>query len=50
MHEFTATCHTDGCANNGIPITLGYTDEFGPPGTIQCGPCGHPITDTAGLS
>jgi hypothetical protein len=47
----TVTCHTDGCANNGIPIELDltYTDpdtgETVTVGGVICGPCGQPITD-----
>jgi hypothetical protein len=46
-----ATCHTDGCGNNGIPIDVGdltYTDdETGQtyPMTAVCGVCGQPIDD-----
>lgn len=45
MPYITATCHTADCGNAGYPINLEYTDEFGPPGSVTCGPCGQPITD-----
>lgn len=38
--QHVVTCHTEGCENSGIPITLIY-----PAGRIQCGPCGRVITD-----
>jgi hypothetical protein len=44
--EFTATCATAGCGNEGIPITLEYDEENGPPNRVECGVCGQPITDT----
>jgi len=44
MAEFTATCHTDECGNNGMAITLEY-DEENPPGVVYCGACGQEITD-----
>jgi len=34
------TCHTDGCENNGITISM-ETDAT----TFYCGPCGQEITD-----
>jgi len=44
------TCHTPGCANEGIPIDLNltYTDDDGQTQTVDavaCGVCGNPITD-----
>ncbi len=35
------TCHTPGCANEGIPIELPCA------GAVQCGPCGQVIADVA---
>jgi hypothetical protein len=48
MH--TCTCHTPGCSNDGIPITmtLTYLDDFGDEqvvGSVACGVCAQPITD-----
>jgi len=46
-----ATCHTDGCVNNGIPLDVitSFTDpdtgETVTVGGVVCGPCGQPITD-----
>lgn len=37
----TATCHTEGCENSGIPITLECAD------IVECGVCQQPITDIA---
>ena len=47
-HEYTATCHTEGCGNAGTPIEMVWADEYGPPGTVVCGPCGQQITDLTG--
>lgn len=44
MPTFTVTCHTEGCANGGIPISLEY-DPASPPQAVVCGVCGKPITD-----
>jgi hypothetical protein len=38
----TATCHTAGCGNEGIPLTLWAASLTDP---IQCGACFQPITD-----
>ena len=35
-----ATCHTEGCGNQGIPIQI--PDDAG---TVQCGVCQEWITD-----
>lgn len=35
----TVICHTDGCENAGVPITLPVAD------VVVCGPCGQTITD-----
>lgn len=48
----TVTCHTEGCANAGIPldVSLSWTDDAGDAHTVTeviCGPCGNPITDIA---
>lgn len=48
-----ATCHTEGCENNGEPIDVGdltYTTEDGDQATsvVQCGVCGQPIDDVTG--
>lgn len=53
----TATCHTEGCQNNGMPVDVGerptsdpMTGEPLPPDfewTIVCGPCGQPIDDVS---
>jgi hypothetical protein len=46
-----ATCHTDGCDNNGIPVDVGdltaVDDATGDTYTmgVCCGVCGQPITD-----
>ena len=49
MATVTATCHTDGCGNNGEPITFDEPlDENGQLISllnVVCGPCGQPITD-----
>ena len=37
----TATCHTEGCENCGIPIPI----ECDPDGLVICGPCSQEITD-----
>lgn len=44
-HSYTATCHTTGCMNADVPIVMGYSDEFGMPADVYCGPCGQPIED-----
>lgn len=47
----TVTCHTPECVNAGVPIDLELTSvdpETGETVTatsVQCGPCGQPITD-----
>ena len=47
----TVTCHTADCPNEGvgIPMELTGTDpdtgETWEVTSVQCGPCGHPITD-----
>lgn len=43
----TATCHTEGCGNEGIPIDLGEwdTEAWGEPGPVFCGACNTEITD-----
>jgi hypothetical protein len=45
----TVTCHTEGCANGGIPIEidLTWTDDEGQTHTMDCycGVCGQQITD-----
>lgn len=46
----TVICHTEGCANNGLPIELATTwvDEEGgvhDVGAVVCGVCGQTITD-----
>lgn len=43
MVEVTVTCGTDGCTNQGIPITI-TTPEGG---AIMCGPCGASLNETA---
>jgi hypothetical protein len=40
--DFIVTCHTDGCQNEDIPITIS-ADAENP--KIVCGPCAHFITD-----
>lgn len=37
-----ATCHTNGCENQGIPIPIPEDA-----GAVVCGVCGEPITDLA---
>ena len=39
--EIWATCRTEGCGSNGIPIHI----VGKPPFSIICGPCGQPVTD-----
>lgn len=43
MAEYTATCHTPGCGNEAIPITMEWDGT--PLDFCVCGPCGQPITD-----
>ena len=50
MATYTATCRTPGCGNAGIVIPMEYDDEYGPPGAVQCGVCGQPITELSGLA
>lgn len=50
-----ATCHVEGCPNNGIPIPvpIHWTDDEGFEQTntyFQCGPCGQQITDVVEIS
>lgn len=47
--DYTATCRTPGCVNEGVVVPMTYTDEDGPPAAVVCGPCGQPITETEGL-
>jgi hypothetical protein len=35
----TVTCHTPGCENEGVPLTLPCVDK------VVCGPCKAVITD-----
>lgn len=37
--ERTVTCHTDGCVNEGIPVTFTCLP------LVICGGCGNQITD-----
>ena len=46
----TATCHTEGCGNEGIglDVTTEWTDDDGATQTVSlvvCGVCGQEITD-----
>lgn len=46
----TATCHTDGCLNAGIPLHVNttYEDDDGATQNVDavgCGVCGQAITD-----
>lgn len=48
----TATCHTPGCENAGIPIEIEHPidEDTGQPATpwqVVCGPCQQPITDVS---
>lgn len=46
--EFTAVCHTDGCANNGIGHDVWLypnPPDFPPEWACWCGVCQQPITD-----
>ena len=46
--EHVVTCHTPGCVNDGIPITITTVmDDPGipPPQVVYCGPCQQPVTD-----
>jgi hypothetical protein len=47
--RFTFTCHTAGCENVNVPITLVVVPMDCD--TAMCGPCAQPITDvvTTGL-
>lgn len=38
----TLTCHTEDCANAGIPIALDVPETVD---AYACGVCGQPITD-----
>jgi hypothetical protein len=40
--EVGATCHTEGCENAGVPITLLVPEDVS---AYQCGACGEPIDD-----
>ena len=47
---FTVTCHTDGCQNRDLGLTMSLIaiDQNGmeyQADTVQCGVCGQPITD-----
>ena len=35
----TVQCHTEGCGNRDIPVTMHCLD------LVVCGACGNPITD-----
>lgn len=41
--EVTATCHAEGCGNNGEPIAITVPDVTDP--NVACGVCGQTITD-----
>jgi hypothetical protein len=47
LHTPTATCHTPGCENAGIPIEAPWDDlgEGLPTPSVTCGACGNPIED-----
>ena len=45
MNDYTATCHTPDCGNNGVPIPVQWDDAWGPGPNVSCGVCGQPITD-----
>lgn len=47
MPQLTATCHTDGCHNINLPITMDYLDDPPEmkPSVVFCGVCGQEITD-----
>ena len=36
------TCHTEGCGNAGLPVTLTVPEDLG---GAACGACGNPIDD-----
>ena len=38
----TVVCHTDGCANENVPIDVSASEETM---DVGCGPCGQPIDD-----
>lgn len=40
-----ATCHTDGCGNQGISIPLDFLLDDVPLAAVICGACHEPITD-----
>ena len=48
---FMVTCRTEGCENQDVPIEISSTSinpitgEVIPVVRVQCGPCGHAITD-----
>jgi hypothetical protein len=39
--EYVLTCHTDGCGNADVPITLSMPEGC----AAVCGACSQPITD-----
>jgi hypothetical protein len=46
----TVTCKTEGCGNEGIPLSvnLSFVDDDGETqyvDAVMCGVCGQPITD-----
>lgn len=41
LAEFAVTCHTQGCENEGIEITVMAVADNP---TVVCGPCGADIT------
>lgn len=48
MPDYTATCHTGGCGNENILITMIYDPAY-VPSVVYCGACSQPIADVAGL-
>lgn len=44
----TATCHTEGCENAEIPISLDFIPEGELVESVWCGACNNPITDLVG--
>jgi hypothetical protein len=41
--DITVTCHTDGCENKDIAISITIPNEENH--RVICGPCGNDITD-----
>lgn len=42
-----ATCHTEGCVNQGLEVPLDFIPEGEEIAAVVCGACGQTITDVA---